>query len=76
VAVHLRMRRASVQMTITDDGIGFDAERPLLQPTTGGLGLLGMHERASYVGGNITVTTSRGKGTGILVHIPLPPVAA
>jgi len=76
VAVHLRLRRASVEMTITDDGVGFDAQRPLPQAaTTGGLGLLGMHERANYVGGSITITTSRGRGTGILVHIQLPPVA-
>jgi len=38
--------------------------------------LLGMHERASYVGGSIMVTTSRGNGTRVLVHIPLPPVTA
>ncbi len=71
VAVHLQLRRTSVEMTIADDGVGFDAERPLLQPTsTGGLGLLGMHERATYVSGSLTITSSRGKGTKILVHIP------
>jgi signal transduction histidine kinase len=62
-----------VQMTIRDDGIGFDPEhQPARRNGKGGLGLLGMRERAAYVGGVIRVKSSRRDGTDIEVSIPVP----
>ena len=41
-----------------------------------GLGLLGMRERATYVGGTFKVKSNRRSGTEIEVHVPLPPIGS
>lgn len=64
-----------VRMTIKDDGIGFDTEQHLIREKgAGGLGLLGMRERATYVGGVLAVRSQRRGGTEIEVRVPLPAV--
>jgi PAS domain S-box-containing protein len=75
VTVRLR-QRAFVQLTIHDDGIGFDPEHHAARRKgKGGLGLLSMRERATYVGGVFKIKSVRGAGTEIEVLIPLPPSA-
>lgn len=77
VTVHLTQPGAFVQLVIKDDGIGFDPERrPAARKGKGGLGLLGMRERAAYVSGVLTVKSVRRVGTEIEVRIPLAPSAA
>lgn len=74
VSVHLAQQGDRVQLTIKDDGIGFDTERhPARRKGMSGLGLLSMRERAAYVGGAFTVKSERRTGTEIEVSIPLPP---
>ena len=76
VTVQLTKPGALVQLVIKDDGIGFDPDRPAARRKgQGGFGLLGMSERASYVGGELKTTSLRRVGTEIKVRIPLPPVA-
>jgi signal transduction histidine kinase len=75
VTVCLR-QRAFIQLTIHDDGIGFDPEHHAARRKgVGGLGLLSMRERATYVGGDFKIKSVRGGGTKIEVLIPLPPGA-
>jgi PAS domain S-box-containing protein len=75
VTVCLR-QRAFIQLTINDDGIGFNPEHDAArQKGKGGLGLLSMRERATYVGGDFKIKSIRGGGTKIEVLIPLPPGA-
>ena len=75
VTVRLR-QRAFIQLTINDDGIGFDPEHHAARRKgKGGLGLLSMRERATYVGGAFKIKSVRGAGTEIEVLIPLPPGA-
>jgi signal transduction histidine kinase len=63
-------------LTIKDDGIGFDTiHHEARRKKKGVLGLLGMHERAAYVGGLLTVKSAPRAGTEIEVRIPLPPEA-
>jgi len=77
VTVQLTKQAAFIQLAIQDDGIGFDPNhRPARRNGKGGLGLLGMSERAIYSGGNLKVRSVRragmGKpGTEIEVRIPL-----
>ena len=74
VMVHLTKPGNIVQLTINDDGIGFDpAQHPARRKGKGGLGLVGMRERATYVGGTLTVKSVRRGGTEIEIRIPLPP---
>jgi PAS domain S-box-containing protein len=75
VTVCLR-QRTFVQLAIKDDGIGFDPDHHAARRKgKGGLGLLSMRERATYVGGDFKIKSVRGAGTEIEVLIPLPPGA-
>ena len=72
VTVSLTKKPGMVQLTIKDDGIGFDSDhREIRRNKKGGLGLLGMQERANFVGGSLTVKSLRLQGTEIQVRIPL-----
>jgi two-component system NarL family sensor kinase len=73
VMVHLTKPGDFVQLTINDNGIGFDPEhRPVRRKGTGGFGLLGMRERAAYVGGALRVKSTARTGTEIEIRIPVP----
>ena len=55
---------------IEDDGDGFDPRE--FSPTQGsGLGLFGMRERLTLVGGVVEVESEKGKGTRIAARVPL-----
>lgn len=72
VAVALTLRGGFVRLTIKDDGLGFDVEQPVARrKRKGGLGLLSMRERASYLGGTFTIKSVRRAGTEIEVLIPV-----
>jgi signal transduction histidine kinase len=75
VLVRLRFLADAVRLDISDDGCGFDA----LAPVGDGrerLGLAGMRERASIVGGSVEVSSRAGGGTRVSARIPLEPDAA
>ncbi len=72
VSVDLSQAGDSVQLTIIDDGIGFDSNRrPAARKGVRGLGLLSMNERAAYVHGTLTIKSGLGAGTEIVVRVPL-----
>jgi signal transduction histidine kinase len=72
VAVCLKKQGSFILLVINDDGIGFDPEHhPARRKGKGGLGLLGMRERAAYVDGTLAVKSAPGKGTTITAQIPL-----
>jgi PAS domain S-box-containing protein len=74
VTVHLTKPGDFVQLTINDDGMGFDPDHhPVRRKGKGGFGLLGMRERAAYVGGVLKIKSIRRSGTEIEIRIPLPP---
>jgi two-component system, NarL family, sensor histidine kinase UhpB len=54
-----------VQLTVRDDGRGFETGRP-----TPGLGLGGMAERARLVGGELTIESQPGAGTELCLKVP------
>jgi nitrate/nitrite-specific signal transduction histidine kinase len=54
-----------IRMTVEDDGKGFD-----LNTSKRSFGLQTMRERAQSVGGDLTVTSWRGKGTQLELHLP------
>jgi PAS domain S-box-containing protein len=57
-----------LEVEVKDDGRGItDSER--VNPRS--LGLLGMKERALLVGGEVNVSGAEGKGTTVLVRVPL-----
>lgn len=71
VMMELRFETDRVHLEITDDGSGFHPPRNLGElPTAGKLGLLGMHERAQLVGGNLQIRSRPGEGTRVLLDVP------
>jgi signal transduction histidine kinase len=76
--VTVRDTASSVQVTIEDDGSGFDArERDVERLThSQGVGLIGMRERAQQLGGTFEVDSAPGRGTRIIVEMPARPAGA
>jgi len=71
VTVGLSEQDAMVQLTIQDDGIGFDPDHPPARRTEErGFGLLSVRERAVSVGGSVRIESAPDKGTTIEVQIP------
>jgi signal transduction histidine kinase len=72
VTVRLRKKAAFVELAIHDDGIGFGPNQRIAgRRGTNGLGLVGMSERAMYVGGTLKIKSARRTGTEIEVRVPL-----
>lgn len=71
VSVLVELRDGEVRLIVEDDGCGFDvavtAERV---KTERRLGLAGMQERASLVGGTVLIESTPGGGTTLYVRLP------
>jgi signal transduction histidine kinase len=60
-------------LEIEDDGAGFEPARVAQPRETGeGLGLLGMRERLTLVGGELEIESEPGRGTRVIASAPLP----
>jgi hypothetical protein len=62
VAVHLAGAATSLQLEISDNGVGIATPVPA---RTGHLGILGMHERAQAIGASVAVNSGDGSGTRV-----------
>jgi len=70
VRIVVRQEPNHLRVSIEDDGKGFDASR------VRGLGLVGMNERVSHLGGVLKVESDPARGTRLRVDLPLPNVSA
>lgn len=70
----VRLERSDRWMVVTieDDGRGFE---PRAQTDSGGsgLGLLGMAERARFLGGRVGIASASGEGTRVTIEVPRGP---
>ncbi len=66
VSLSLIQYTQTIVVCITDDGGGFDMEQ-----IKTGVGIFGMQERAAFLGGKLTLTSQRGKGTIVEATLPL-----
>jgi two-component system sensor histidine kinase UhpB len=72
VAVELQSRDMELQLSVHDDGVGFDVAAARSRAVHGAsLGLLGMQERALLVGGQIEIESTHGQGTILRAYFPL-----
>jgi signal transduction histidine kinase len=58
-----------LSLTISDRGTGFNSTQ---EKPGGGLGLVGIKERARLVNGTVELTSAEGQGTTVTVAIPVP----
>jgi two-component system, NarL family, sensor histidine kinase NreB len=71
--IHIQLDRSGglLRCAIRDDGTGFDVSAVLARKGDVGLGLLGMQERLNALGGNLDIQSSAGKGTSLLIDVPV-----
>jgi DNA-binding NarL/FixJ family response regulator/two-component sensor histidine kinase len=72
-SVHVRLSRrdAAVDLLVEDDGVGFDPRRVPPPTARGGMGLSSMRERARLLGGTLALDAAPGKGTRLVLTVPL-----
>ena len=77
VGLVLETRRGSVTLIIEDDGRGFDVASCMTHTQNDRcLGVFGMRERATLLGGTLTIESTPGSGTTVFVEVPLRTEAA
>ncbi len=72
VWLDLHRTSSGIDLSIRDDGAGFDADAARARAARGGsVGLVSMQERASLAGGSIEICSKPGAGTEIRAHFPI-----
>src|SRR5262249_49563102 len=69
VVVTVRQTRQMVSVEVMDDGSGFDLASAQ-DGGNGGMGLVGMRERAARLGGQLSISSNQSAGTTVLVEVP------
>jgi len=73
VCMELRHHPAELQLSIRDDGVGFDVNAALERASRGeSLGLLGMQERVLLMGGELAIESAPAHGTEVRARFPIP----
>lgn len=70
VQVCLKLEAGELVLTVEDDGKGFRTRRQV-EAADGGFGLLSIRERAVHMGGGLKVSSREGKGTRVVLRLPL-----
>ena len=72
VSVVIERRDGALQVMIEDNGSGFDAgSKARADDKRRGLGISGMYERLSLIGGSLEIESSAGGGTTVFARIPI-----
>ncbi len=69
--IEVGRKTRSVFCSIRDDGRGFDLSEVLSRKGGRGLGLAGIGERLRTLGGSLDINSAPGKGTELLITIPV-----
>ncbi len=70
ITIRLSYANPSLQLALTDNGIGFNADEKMKQQ--GGLGLLNMQKRVALLNGTMHIDSVENKGSSISFTIPYP----
>lgn len=72
IRVSLREHAGELELSVSDDGIGFDLDASRRLALTGkSIGLLSMTERAALAGGRCEITSAARHGTSVRAAFPL-----
>lgn len=66
--IRLEGSEKSIELTISDEGCGFELNSKQM---TKGLGFIGIKERLRLVGGDMNIESGPGRGTRIVVSVPV-----
>jgi len=66
IDIYLQRRDNSLVVIVEDNGVGFDHSTQ----QNGRLGLVGMNERATMLGGTLTIESSQQGGTTVFLEVP------
>jgi PAS domain S-box-containing protein len=72
VNIKLQTRNGLLQLTVSDDGDGFDTDARARDERGQSLGLLNMEERVRLAGGLFSIKSKLGAGTTVQALFPLP----
>jgi ligand-binding sensor domain-containing protein/signal transduction histidine kinase len=70
IFVNLVFGGQRVQLTVRDDGRGFDSQADG-SGAAGHFGLIGMRERAEQIGGTLSIQSTEGSGTEVIADVPI-----
>ena len=81
ISKHARVNEASVilsmdpgsgelEITITDEGVGFDRAQTLKPSRNNSFGLFSIEQRVSFLGGTLSIDSSAGRGTTVMFTLP------
>jgi len=70
-SVHVERQTGAIRCLITDDGVGFDVSATMARKGQASLGLLGIRERIAVLGGTLEIHSQPGRGTEMVITVPL-----
>jgi signal transduction histidine kinase len=73
VSVVVDFQDSMFTLIVEDDGIGFNLNEASKRSPEHRLGLFGMYERASLVGGRLVIESKPEQGTSIFLEVPIKP---
>ncbi|MDF1507806.1 sensor histidine kinase [Robertmurraya sp. DFI.2.37] len=68
IKVKLEMAQEQITVLVKDNGQGFNID----ERKDESFGIIGMRERVELLGGKISINSKIGKGTTVLIKVPLP----
>ncbi|MDA8235685.1 MAG: GAF domain-containing protein [Clostridia bacterium] len=75
VSIIVERKKSVLTAIVEDNGAGFEVDRVLASPLKDKkLGIFGMAERVSVIGGDFTIESEPGTGTTVYVKIPMEEV--
>jgi len=73
IRILVSIGREMLRVKVVDDGLGFDVEKVRSEAEEKGTwGLMNMEDRASMIGGELTIASEPGKGTSVSLSVPVP----
>jgi signal transduction histidine kinase len=69
VNLSLRSADKAIRLSVSDNGAGFRADAAELKPMS--FGMAGMRERAALLGGALAVRSAPGRGTTVILRLPI-----
>ena len=69
IEIEITQQDGAIVIVVADDGAGFDTEHPQVRGRR--LGITSMEERAKELGGRLSVESAPGRGTRVVLEVPV-----